>query len=255
MTQRPIGSLYDQSPLETWDPKDDRALERMNFFVADWKARNWERMNWYVTFTNRELAKLSAGEVLTLQEEILALRRTLTRHPNASLPTFKEMEKFQQDLFKHFRDLVDGGRTVVGPFSKSYEVTLPQVVLEQAEGLSEFLGTPAQTPSKIRTRHTFKHTLPLRDSRDWDNWLLDHMGRLLEQFGASIRRCHHCSKFFLQLRRNAMYCGRSCQSVAVMRRIRQEGTRKQRVPRKVKRAKIRTKGPKKGGIRYGKKGR
>lgn len=46
-----------------------------------------------------------------------------------------------------------------------------------------------------------------------------HAGRNLVD---AIRRCPHCQKIFLQFRRNAIYCGPACYSVAGMRRLREK---------------------------------
>jgi hypothetical protein len=54
-----------------------------------------------------------------------------------------------------------------------------------------------------------------------------HAGRYL---GEAIRRCPHCTKVFLQLRKNATYCGPACYSVVGMRKLRE----KQRTQKELK---------------------
>ena len=217
--------MTQRSPV-MYDPRDEAALRRINYFTGD-----WDRLNWYVQFMARRLDCLSAGELLMLQEEFAALERTLSGNDQSVKPSLEAIKRFQTSVKRYLECLIDDDKTTLGPFLVSIEVYLPLAAEERGEWnkddwISKRFGPIDRNTStlpRITSRETIKEMEPC---------LLYHMAKLLEQLGASIRRCNHCSGIFVQSRRNAAYCGRKCQSVAAMREVRRK--RKERQPKRLK---------------------
>lgn len=180
----------------------ERPLERIKFHDE------WELMNWYVLMAQKQLNKMSKGEILLLQEEFMALEYKQSLVVNPHPLGVLEIEQIQKTILKHLQDLADGQGILIGEFRMTIW----------------FNG-------KIRGR------LPDPISWHWlhgDNQFIYHFGLLLEKWSASIRRCPHCSKIFLQLRRNAIYCGRECQSRAFMKKKRAEEKRRKPIRTKIR---------------------
>jgi hypothetical protein len=184
-------------PEERW-PEDRRALERIKFDVSE-----WDQMNWYVTLANADMGHLSPGETLSLQEEVRSLERTLFRDIlKVPLPELEEIRNLHSIIRTHLESLADKGYAVIGPFSLKVHIVRPKVPpFEHGQGWYDLVHYPDLTEGDL---------------------LAYHMSQLLQKFGHAIRRCPHCNKIFLQQRRNGRYCGRTCQSRAVMKRIRAE---------------------------------
>ena len=60
-------------PINT---EDERILQRINF------NDEWELMKWYVQVAQKPLQEMSKGDIVSLQEEIKALERTLFHEIN-----------------------------------------------------------------------------------------------------------------------------------------------------------------------------
>jgi hypothetical protein len=198
------------------DPQDQAALRRINYFTGKW---DW--LNWYVQLMAKKLDTLSEGERLTLQEEFVALQRTLCHYYYAvPKPTHDEIKTFQAHVKKHLECLVNNYETSLGPFPICIEIRLPKAERERGEKdhdwISKEFGLAA---SKAAGLTQFSSSEIVKGMQPC---LLYQLAKLLQQFGASIKRCNHCSEIFLQPRSNANYCGRKCQSVAAMREIRRK---------------------------------
>ena len=209
-------------------PEDVRPLERMHFFDM------WERMNWFIQVAQKPVDELSQGEILSLQEEIRAAERVLFHNVKPTFFTIEKIKDLQAKILEHIERLSDEGSCLLGPFKVSIWVARFRFIAEK-RGIS---SSSANTPLDLVTWY---QTVGGQDG------LIYEMGRLLSEFGDSFRRCPHCSKIFLQLRKNAVHCGRKCQSIAVMREKR-KGEKERTI--KVKgRKKSKSKGGKDGTIR------
>ncbi len=202
MPQRIYGIGLHQLSDKVQDPADVRPLDRIKFFVS-----KWERMNWYVDFAQKNLDRLSPGEVLNYQEDVVALERTLFKIHKPAPPDLPEIKGMQESIRKHLESLADKGVAVFIKPASITTIVAPKVVARQ-EGITLKPGDAI-----------------IADIFYWDGYpgvrgLVHYLAELLKQFAPSIKRCPHCSKIFLQLRRNAVYCSRQCQSVAGMRAIR-----------------------------------
>jgi hypothetical protein len=211
-----VGEEMPQRPIVGYDPQDEAALRRIKYFTG-----KWDRLNWYVQLMGENLDILSEGELLTLQEEFVALQRTLCHYYyTLPKPTLDAIKAFQVLTKQHLECLVNNDETFLGPFPVEVEIRLPKAARERGEKnddwISKEFGLTASKASgltQISSCEIVKGMQPC---------LLYHLAKLLQQFGASIKRCKHCSEIFLQPRSNANYCGRKCQSRAAMREIRKK---------------------------------
>jgi hypothetical protein len=80
------------------------------------------------------------------------------------------------------------------------------------------------------------------------------LAQLMSDYASAVTRCPHCHRIFLRLRKNAVYCGRDCHSVAGMRNKRATEKAEQGLP-KPKGQRKKGPGRKKGVKRYGAKKR
>src|SRR2546426_339665 len=125
----------------------------------------------------------------------------------ARRPTLEQMREVQELIAPHLNNLADGKDTQTPTIRIHYTVRFRKTDTEEErtgypryQVLRGEIGEP--------TANLYARTLLLR------------MTRLLEDFADAIRRCPHCHKVFLQLRRNRNYCGKPCYTVAVMQRLR-----------------------------------
>jgi len=168
-------------------PDDARALSRIRFTASE-----WDQLNWYVQFSARPLKDLSPGERLTLKEEATAIERTLVRkvYGHESVPEIADREL--QQLHSFFRQalttLATEGAVQLGPFE--IDTHIVHGLVSEHVGGRGLLG---------------------------DRFMVYHFSKLLTHHPKAIRICPHCHTLFLQFRKNALYCSRACQSVAVMR--------------------------------------
>jgi len=210
-----------------YDPRDEAVLGRINYFTGD-----WERLNWYVQLITRRLDCVSGGELLMLQEEFGALERTLRGNDKSVKPSLEAIKGFQNSVKRYLECLVDDDKTTLGPFLVSIEVSLPRAAAERGERNKD--GISMLFRSKDRTTSTLNRITSRQTVKEMEPCLLYHMAQLLAQFGASLKRCNHCLRIFLQSRRHAAYCGRKCQSVAAMREVRRKLKERQSKRRKTR---------------------
>ncbi len=90
-----IGKLRGLSILLGFETRDEPALERMHFFNG-----RWDQMNWYVELIAKDLSRLSEGEWTILQEEVVALHRTLSNYAKA--PSKNDLTIFQDEICRYF---------------------------------------------------------------------------------------------------------------------------------------------------------
>ena len=205
-----------QQPVSAHDAALEKAWERIGH-------DRWDQMTWFVKLANIDLAALSPGDVQNLQDECQAIRMVAIsfhsipsnrkRYPflrgwNSSLsPTVRDLENIHAAIAPHLNNLADGMEVSLGPVQVAHTTRFRKTTENERKG-----GYPP---------HVIYPTAILKaGSHSWPDEFLLRTARLLEEFVDGIRRCPHCKKVFLQLRRNATYCGRACHSVAGMRRIR-----------------------------------
>ena len=82
-----------------YEPRDEPALKRMRFLNG-----RWDQLNWYVELIAKDLSRLSKGEWSILQEEVVAIHRTLSNYPNAKTPERQALVYFQ-DISKLFQGI------------------------------------------------------------------------------------------------------------------------------------------------------
>ena len=165
-------------------------MTRIKFAVS-----KWDQLNWYVQFASKPIKQLSPGERLSLCEEARAIERTLVRRITGaeSVPELSDGEL--QRLHAFYREKLMGlaidGQVALGPFELHLHIMFGLV--------NEDVGGKGLLGSRFLTYH---------------------FARLLTEHPNSIAVCPHCKMIFLRFRRNALYCSRVCQSVAVMRKLR-----------------------------------
>lgn len=212
----------------------------------------WDQMAWFVKLANAgDLSMLSPGDVQNLQDECQAIRMKprsfhgtpldRKRYPflhgwvGSLSPSLTQLQDIQSAVASRLKSLLDGDNT--------YFHSVPET-------------TRFRKSTDVERRNEYPPHLiyHISTAGSWPNEFLSRMVRLLEQprkggvlFVDSIRRCPHCDKAFLQLRRNATYCGRKCHSVAGMQRLRAE----QKALKMKKEQQLRTANRKRG-LRHGK---
>jgi hypothetical protein len=211
MTQRIIGLSAITAMLKNINPIDRRPLERIGIFKT---TSNWELMHWYVSrLGGLNIETASDGEILSLQEEFVALIRTCLRHRSPNPPSRQEIKEFQRVVRKHLTELADKGVTALPPMIPVF--ANPKFLAER-QSIKE--GPGIEIPDRFFMWATLDGVAGVGTQTQS---LLQHLAELLQEFQTSVRRCPYCSKLFLQLRRNAVYCDRACQSVAIMKQLRQ----------------------------------
>lgn len=204
MAQHRKGDRFTELPTLPPHPEDVRALERIHFNVSE-----WDQLTWYVQFAQKDLDRLSPGELLSVREDVRAVDRTLVRQMQGveGVPgrSDEEIRGLQALVCEKLTELADTGIACLGPF----QVIVTATFLFGREQLT-------------------------------GDWFQYRFAQLLKRFCRSVRRCPHCQAIFVQSRRNALFCSRTCQSRAVMKKIR--ATRKGRSRTKPPRKKARGRG-------------
>ncbi len=216
MAQRPIRKSYPLvlPYLVPHDPVDVRAIARITSGGGNWE---WQVMNWFVRWAQDDLGNISAGELLNLQEELVALVRTSCRLINAEPPKLSQVKQLQHDISGHLNELLERGQTLFSPIQIRSFIFCPKKAFSVQGRLAQ--GRPAPPPRSPDVVH-WNVLQPKNPSQLVKTSALHLFNQSLKQHADSIGRCAHCARIFLQLRRNAHYCNRQCQSVAAMRAIR-----------------------------------
>lgn len=208
MTQQPV-------------PERDAALENA---WANIMFDRWDQMAWFVKLANTAMATLHPGDILNLQGQCEAIRKVpISFHPIPSdrkrypfhggwvasaSPTLRDLQNIHDAIAPRLNDLANGVDVSFGPIEIAHTIRFQKSnEAEQQAGYPPYRISPSSF---------------LRGSHAWPDEFVLRAALLLETYVDSIRRCPHCTKVFLQLRRNANYCGPACYSVAGMRRVREK---------------------------------
>ena len=184
-------------------PTEQRVLERVGFTKG-----KWDEVDWFVRFARMDLAKASPGDFLSLQEEFAALVTAHFKNSPDTMPNREQILEIQQTIRKHLTELVDEGRTMFQALPGNLWILFPRMAAKLPTGL--WAGATKEQISGMPD--IVSHRVASGDPAN----LVPLLGELLEKVGRPIIRCPHCQHIFLQSRTNQEYCGRSCQSVAVM---------------------------------------
>lgn len=220
-------------PIPGYEWINDKAWSRIGL-------DDWSQMNWFVKLANTTgFETMTEGERLVWKEEFSAMLakgnspiseapRDPKRYPGAPgsktsqtslqmTPSFSpdQMQQARDAIAVHLDKLADDQGTSLGSFSITYTVSF-----HRNENHDEDTESPRYLVYRGEIGGSPRDRLLLR------------MSKLLETFADKIRRCSHCKKVFLQLKRSAKYCGPQCYSVAGMRRIRAERKTQPGVKRK-----------------------
>ena len=191
---------------------------------------NWHKMAWFVKLANVDWDTLSPGDLHNWQDEFRAIREDASpgitslppQHsprywkpkgytpPVYQPPSLEDMKEVQRETAPHLNDIANDQNTHTHTLNIDYMVSFIRTSHEE-----EHAGAPQY--QVMRSELPFNVTTNLYSSP-----LYWKMIRLLEEFADFIRRCPHCKQIFLQVKRNARYCSRSCHSVAGMRLKRAE---------------------------------
>ena len=195
-------------------------LESIKFDVS-----NWERLNWFIEFSKKNLDQATQGERLSIREQLASIARNLTiqslpvPHEQYSLlPDWGKVEAIQARICQHLDEWLADGSIVMEPVHLSISI----YHVKSSAIHPQFRGKPLNDPS-VRSRipgqeervHFARYEL-----RDLKEKVLYTLGELLRDHASSISRCQHCQTIFLKMRKHARYCTRKCHSVAGMRKKR-----------------------------------
>ena len=177
----------------------EKMVEAVKPKVID-RGASWDLMKFYVRLANTDVRQLRAGDFLNLQEDLLKLFSLGSLNIKFEPPNVDEIESLQKTLSKHLYELMDEGKTALGPFGLTIIAIRQTIKLPNSDERTIFncMNFPAEP----------------------DKFHIHEFAKLLEKYGSLLSKCPHCGRIFIQLRKNAMYCDRKCQRVAVMRKIR-----------------------------------
>lgn len=185
----------------------------------------WDQMAWFVKLANTAMATLTPGDIQNLQDQCEAIRKVpipfrpipsdRKRYPFQSWwgasasPTLRDLQNIHDAIAPRLNDLANGANVSFGPIEVTHTTRF-----QKSNEAEQQAGYPP---------HRISPCAVLRaGSQSWPDEFVLRAALLLETYVDGIRRCPHCTKVFLQLRRNANYCGPACYSVAGMRRVREE---------------------------------
>ncbi len=185
----------------------------------------WDQMAWFVKLANTDMAALTPGDIQNLQDQCEAIRRVpisfypipsdRKRYPfhggwgASASPTLRDLQNIHDTIALRLNKLADGEKVSFGPIQVTHTISFRKSnEAEQRAGYPPYLISP--------------YAVLRSGSQSWPDEFVLRAAQLLETYVDSIRRCPHCKDVFLQLRRNANYCGPACYSVAGMRRLREE---------------------------------
>lgn len=208
-----------QQPFPGFETVNEKAWTRIGL-------DDWHQMAWFVKLANTTgFETMTEGEQLLWKEEFAAMLSTATllievppdtnRYPRSKAPqpslqvtpTFSpaQMQKARDAIKSHLDPLADDGYTTIGGFTVTYTVSFHKNAdYEKNRELPRYLIYRGEMGGSPQDR------------------LLLHMSKLLETYADKVRRCPHCKKVFLQIKRSATYCDAKCYTVAGMRRVRAE---------------------------------
>src|SRR5215467_13773969 len=203
---RPTVLVETQEEAEAWS----KAMEDIGLHHTQ---PEWERLNWWVKFCQRDVPSLPLEDKYRLQKELAVLEKLGTRYempvwfePPPLLP-FPQIEELRLQVLKIFGHLADTRSTRIRSCQVFWEVHQPQSF--------DHRGRIGRANRVVLTRLTSEGLVQRRE----DIFLIQ-LQELLRAVPQGICRCPHCKRLFLQVKRQARYCGRRCQSVATMRRSR-----------------------------------
>lgn len=186
-----------------------------------------ERMTWLLGLVQHNLDKLSSGDWLNLQHEIVVfvwlggpalespadtIAELETDIP--SLPSSSVIADLQAIALRHLNELLENGRTKFTPHNLSLMV---RKVGPIGSRMRKFLSHKVER--KFYPSDECFLTYETSSSLTAFEYAL---AQLLASTGAYLRRCDECCKLFLADRRNKKFCSTTCLSRVTTRRLRQK---------------------------------
>jgi len=200
---------------------------------------SWSTLEWLIHTAQKDLAQESEGERLKVREEFAALgliydtRVALLKDQigfryavdavigKDPIPTLRDVQKTQQRILEIFNEWVDKGG-----------VDFPSINIQYHFVKRDDLWEPELMKQKslpgVGTER--RHSVGMNFSAPEEDTLY-LLAQLMSDFASAVTRCPHCHRIFLRLRKNAVYCGRDCHTVAGMRRKRAAEKADQEVPK------------------------
>ena len=195
----------------------DSALQRARVRVG-LGGDQWSEMNWYVQFSTLDFDNMSDGELLDVQEEVIAIYHDCSHTSPFDLLTHGQLKTIQQEIAKSLEGLVSQGCTTL-----DINYTL---ILMRPDYLHEREPLHPKSPHlNLPKIVTIKLMRDQKNSLDTIPTLRYRFAELLPLFAPSLLQCPKCKKIFLQFRRHAKFCSRVCQSRSAMENIRKKEKR------------------------------
>jgi hypothetical protein len=177
----------------------ERIVETVKPQTID-RGIGWDLFKLFVSLANTDVRQLRAGDLLNLQEDLMKFYSLGSLSTKIPPPNVDELDSFQKTLSRHLRELMNEGKTTLGPFQSTILAMRQTIKLPNSDERTIFRSMNFPTGE--------------------DKFLIHEFAKLLEKYGSLLSKCPHCGRIFLQLRKNAVYCDRKCQRVAAMRNIR-----------------------------------
>ncbi len=199
---------------------------------------SWCTLEWMIAMAQKDLELESEGECLKVREEFAALgliydtRVALLKDQigfryavdavigKDPIPTLQDVQKTQQRILTILNEWVDQGAVSIGPLGLQYWFGRRDDLWEPD------LMQQKSIPGVGTTRH---HSVGIHFSAPEEDTLY-LLAQLMNDYASAVTRCPHCDRIFLRLRKNAVYCGRDCHSVAYMRNKRAAEKANQELP-------------------------
>lgn len=234
------------------------ALDRMGLRNEpnEWDPLRWELLDWFVTFSQRDIAALTEEECSLLDEEIQTIQLLGSFTHNIWVPNREELKALASTAHKILSDLTEKGCARIGPLSVEFVVwrgTEKQEDIPESRRARGVVKYEGWGPALIG--HPPAEGIAFQGSPDGKDALLYCMAQLLSRYPGAVRRCPHgdedCRQLFAQFRSSAIHCSRQCQTRAYAKE--QWKTRKAKAAAEEKAESRRaTKQKRKKGVHHGK---
>ena len=202
---------------------------------------SWGTLEWLIQMAQKDLQQESEGERLKVREEFAALgliydsrvalfqdqvgfrdavELVLLKDP---IPTLQEVQKTQKRILEILNKWVDEDEDVVSfnPLRITYHF------VRRDDLWDPDLMKQKPIPGVGAER---RHSVGMNFSAPEEEALY-LLTQLMIDYASAVTRCPHCHRIFLRLRKNAVYCGRDCHSVAYMRNKRAAEKAAQELPK------------------------
>ena len=201
--------------------KIQSALKRMGLRndPNEWNPLRWELLDWFVKFSQLDVAALTEEQCSLLDEEVQTIQLLDSFTFNLWIPDREELKALVSRIHKVLADLAETGSVRIGPIPVEFVVlrgTERQEQIPEAQRAKGFVKYEGWGTALIG--HPPAEGIAFQVPPDGKDALFHCLAQLLSRYPAAVRRCPHgdkeCRKLFVQFRSSAIHCSRQCQTRA-----------------------------------------